>query len=77
MGKLSVNILVRQEKIGKKNFFIVNNEELGIADFGETLDLAISNFKKSLKMFLEAYPKKKKFLINQEEQPILVSKVLL
>ncbi len=77
MDKISINIIVRQEKIGKKNFFIVNNEELGISDFGENLDLAISNFKKSLNMFLDTYPQKRKILVSQEKQPILVSKVFL
>ncbi len=77
MDKLSVNILVRQEKIGNKNFFIVNNEELGVSDFGEDLNLAIGNFKKSLKMFLDVYPQKRKELIAQEKQPLLLSKVFL
>lgn len=77
MDKLSVNILVRQEKIGNKNFFIVNNEELGVSDFGEDLNLALANFRKSLKMFLDAYPQKRKTLIAQEKQPLLLSKVFL
>jgi len=65
MKKLSVNIAVREEKIDGKKVFIVNNEETGVADFGDTLDKAIDNFKKSLKLYLDTYPKKRKlFILN-------------
>ena len=74
---LSVNIIVREEKMGRKKVFIVNNEETGVADFGDTLDDAINNFKKSLKLYLEAYPKKKELLVEEEKEPILVSRILL
>ena len=33
--KLSVNILVRKEKMNNKKVFIINNEEIGVADFGD------------------------------------------
>jgi len=73
--KLPINILIREEEMEDKKVFIVNNEELGIADFGDTLDLALINFKKSLKMYLEAYPEKKKLFIEKEEAPVLMSKI--
>jgi len=75
MEKLSVNIAVREEKMNSKRVFIVNNEETGIADFGDTLNEAIDNFKKSLKLYLEAYPEKNKFFI--EKEPVLVSRIFL
>jgi len=75
--KLSINIFVREEQMDTKKVFIINNEEVGVADFGDTLDLAISNFKKSLKMYLETYPEKKKLLIEKEKEPILMSKIFL
>jgi len=58
--KLSLNIIVREEQMEDKKVFIVNNEELGVADFGDTLDEALKNFKISVKEYLEAYPKKKR-----------------
>ncbi len=73
---LSINISVREERMGKKKVFVVNNEEIGVADFGDTLDEAISNFKKSLKLYLEAYPEKKKIFVREEE-PVLVSRIFL
>jgi predicted RNase H-like HicB family nuclease len=73
--KISLNIVVRTEQMGKKKVFIVNNEELGIADFGDTLEKALGNFKKSAKIYLETYPSKKHELEKQE--PLLVSRIFL
>ena len=75
--KISINILVREEQMEDKKVFIVNNEELGISDFGDTLDEAIENFRRSINMYLEEYPEKKNLLIKQEENPVLVSKISL
>ena len=74
--EFGVNIVVREENENGKKVFIVNNEELGVADFGDTLDEAISNFRKSVVLYLEAYPEKKRLLIR-EEKPVLVSRILL
>ena len=46
-NEISLNIVVREENENGKKIFIVNNDELGVADFGDTLDEAINNFKKS------------------------------
>jgi predicted RNase H-like HicB family nuclease len=73
---LSINISVREEKQGKKKLFIVNNEELGVADFGESLEEAIDNFKKAVRLYLDAYPEKRKLLVK-EENPVLVSRIFL
>ena len=60
--KLGINIVIREEKMDDKTVFIVNNEETGIADFGDTLEEATENFKKSLELYLNTYPEKKKLL---------------
>ena len=77
MEKLSVNIAVREEQMNEKKVYIVNNEETGVADFGDTLEEAIGNFKKSLKLYLEAYPEKRKIFIEDEKEPVLVSRISL
>ncbi len=74
--EFGLNIVVREENEDGKKVFIVNNEELGVADFGDTLDEAISNFKKSVTLYLEAYPDKKK-LLAREQKPVLVSRIFL
>ena len=77
MEKLSVNILVREEQMEDKKVFIVNNEDTGVADFGDTLDEAIENFRKSLKLYLETYPQKKELFIDGAKEPILISRILV
>ena len=76
-NKLSINILVREEEMDGEKVIIVNNEETGISDFGDTLDEAISNFRKSMSMFLEEYPEKRELLIQKENKPLLISKIFL
>ena len=68
---VSLNIVVREENMGKKKVFIVNNEDLGVADFGDTLDSAIENFKKSVELFLDAYPEKREELKQEGNQHTL------
>ena len=76
MEKLSVNIIVREEKEDCRGMFVVNNEETGVADFGDNLEEAINNFRKSLKLYLEAYPEKKKLLMEEKEH-VLISRIFL
>ena len=76
-NNISLNIVVREEQMGKKKVFIVNNEELGVADFGDTLDGAIENFRKSVELFLDAYPAKRIELMQESNQPLLVSRIFL
>lgn len=73
----SVNITVREDKLEDRKVFVVNNEDTGIADFGDTLDEAIQNFKTSLREYLKVYPEKRNLLIEEQKEPILVSRVLI
>ena len=76
--KLGVNITIREEKMDDKTVFIVNNEDTGVADFGDTLEEAVENFKKSLELYLDTYPEKKELLIDEEaKKPLMVSRVFL
>ena len=74
---VGVTIVVREENMDNHKVFIVNNEELGVADFGDTLDEAIQNFRKSLQLYLETYPEKKNILIEKQDSPLLVSRIFL
>jgi len=71
-----VNIVVHEEKDGEKEYFIVHNEDLGVADFGNSLDEALDNFKKSMRLYLVTYPEKKKLLM-EEETPLFISRILI
>ncbi len=75
--KLGVNIVIRTEKMDDKTIFIVNNEDTGVADFGDSLEEAIDNFKKSLTLYLDAYPEKKDIFVKEEINPLMVSRILI
>jgi predicted RNase H-like HicB family nuclease len=77
MEELSLNIVVREEQMEDKKVFIVNNEELGVSDFGDTLDEALENFKRAVKLYLDTYPDKREALVKEKTQPILVSRILV
>jgi len=72
---LSINIVVREEDMDGKKVVIVNNEELGVADFEDNLNDAIKNFRISARMYLDTYPEKKKLL--EVKEPLLVSRIFL
>lgn len=77
-NKLGVDILVREENMDGKTVFIVNNEDTGIADFGDSLEEAIENFKKALELFLDTYPEKREIFIKKESKtPLMVSRIFL
>ena len=80
MRKISVNIIVREGEMARKKVFIISSEELQVSDFGETLDEAIKNFRKSANLFLDAYPERRSELIKEAEKeiaPPLISKIFL
>ena len=74
--ELGLNIIVREDEEDGRKVIVVNNEELGIADFGDTLDEALENFKKSMQLYLEAYPEKRALLVSKEK-PIFVSRIFI
>lgn len=74
---LSINIVVREEDMDGKKVVIVNNEELGVSDFGDNLNEAIKNFRISARMYLNTYPDKKKLLEEEQKEPLLVSRIFL
>lgn len=75
--EIGLNIIVREEDEDGKKVFIVNNEDFGIADFGDTLDEAMDNFKKSMKLYLETYPEKRMLLVRKDKNPLFVSRIFI
>ncbi|MBS3081051.1 type II toxin-antitoxin system HicB family antitoxin [Candidatus Pacearchaeota archaeon] len=45
-----------------KKVFVVDCLELGISDFGETIDEALNNLKEAIKLLLEEAPEKRELL---------------
>ena len=74
-NKLSCNISIHEEDLDRKRVFVVECEELGISDFGESIEEATDNLKKGIAFLLESAPEKKDLLIKPE--PLMVSRLFL
>jgi predicted RNase H-like HicB family nuclease len=73
---LSFNVSIHEEELpDKTRVFVVEAEELGISDFGETLEKAIRNLKNAVQLLLEEAPEKREFLEKQE--PLMVTRIFL
>jgi len=74
--KLSCSVSVHEEKLSDgKKVFVVECTELGVGDHGETLDEALSNLKKGIKLLLEEAPEKQELL--KKEEPLMVTRLFL
>lgn len=73
--ELSCNISILTEKMGKKTFYIARCEELGVSDFGDTIEEAIKNLRISLGLLIKHDPSKADFL--KKEKPLLTTRILL
>jgi len=73
--KLSCNISIHEEDMDGKMVFVVDCEELGISDFGNTINEATENLKKGISLLLESAPEKKELLVNPE--PLMVTRLFL
>ena len=74
-NRLSCSISIHEEKQDGKNVFVVECIELGISDFGDTIDEAVNNLKSGIHLLLEEAPEKKELLEKQE--PLMVSRLFL
>ena len=73
--KLSCNVSVHEEEQDGKRVFVVDCIELGISDFGDTLDEAFDNLKKGVSLLLEEVPEKRSLLIKKE--PVMLTRLFL
>jgi predicted RNase H-like HicB family nuclease len=73
--KLSCGVSVHEEELDGKRVFVVDCIELGINDFGDSVDEALDNLKKGINLLLEEAPEKKELL--KKEAPVLVTRMLL
>jgi len=73
--KLSCNVSVHEEELEGKKVFVVECVELGVSDFGNTLDEALGNLKNAITLLLEEAPEKRESLVKQE--PLMVTRLFL
>jgi predicted RNase H-like HicB family nuclease len=72
---LSCNVSIHEEELNGKKVFVAECVDLGISDFGENLNEALSNLKKGINLLLEESPEKKESLFNPE--PLMITRVFL
>lgn len=73
--KLSCNVSIHGEELEGEKVFVVECAELGISDFGSSLDEALENLKKGIHLLLEEAPKKKELL--KKDEPVMVTRIFL
>jgi predicted RNase H-like HicB family nuclease len=61
-SKLSCNVTMHEEMLEGKKVFVADCIELGISDFGDTVQQAITNLKEAILLVLEEAPEKRELL---------------
>ena len=74
-AKLSCNVSILTENMGKKKVYLARCEELGISDFGDSIGEALKNLKSGLNLLLKHDPEKANFL--KKEEPLLTTRIFL
>ena len=76
MGEqLTFSLTLHEEELEGKNVFVADCIELGVSDFGDSIDEAIGNLKNGISLLLEEVPEKKRLL--QKNEPVFVTRVAL
>lgn len=76
---LNYRILVEKEKTKKGDVYVSYVPSLGISDFGKTIDEAVTNTEKAIKIYLETLSRLKKEIpqVDSEEYYIVNKKIVL
>ena len=74
-GQLTFSVTLHEEELEGRNVFVADCIELGISDFGDSIDEVIDNLKNSITLLLEEAPEKKRLL--QRNEPVLITRVAL
>ncbi len=74
-NEISFSAVLHEEELDGKVVFVADCVELGVSDFGDSVDESLNNLKKGISLLLEEAPEKKSLLIKKE--PVLVTRVVL
>ncbi len=75
MEEVSFSAVLHEEDLDGKHVFVADCVELGVSDFGDSVDESLSNLKKGVSLLLEEAPEKRVLLKTKE--PVLVTRVVL
>jgi len=73
--RLSCSVSIHEEIMDGEKVFVAECAELGVSDFGESVEEALNNLKRGINLLLEEAPEKKKLL--EKEEPTLVTRIFL
>lgn len=64
--KLSCNVEIHEEELDGGIVYVAECIELGVSDFGESVDEALKNLKNAIYLLLEEAPEKQVLLTQQK-----------
>jgi len=73
--EISFSAVLHEEELDGNTVFVADCVELGVSDFGDSVDESLNNLKKGISLLLEEAPEKKVLLSKKE--PVLVTRVVL
>lgn len=73
--KLSFNVELHEELLEGRKVFVAECIELGVSDFGDSVDEALAHLKEGVALLLEECPEKKDLL--RREEPVLMTRIAL
>ena len=74
-SKLSCGVSIHEEELEGKKVYVAECAELGISDFGESIDETLDNLKEAINLVIEEAPEKAELLEKQE--PLLITRLFL
>lgn len=74
-NRLSCSVSIHEEDMDGKKVFVADCVELGISDFGESLDETLNNLKDAVSLLLEEAPEKTDLL--KKNRPVFVTRLPL
>jgi len=73
--EISFSAVLHEEELDGNNVFVADCVELGVSDFGNSVDESLDNLKRGISLLLEEAPEKKVLL--RKKEPILITRVVL
>ena len=73
--EVSFSVVLHEEELDGKPVFVADCVELGVNDFGDTIDESLDNLKRGISLLLEEAPEKKVLL--RKKEPVLITRMAL
>ena len=70
---LNYRVIVESELLKKKTIYVAYAPSLGISDFGETIDLAVANIEKAIKIYLDTLSDLKKPIPEPDREEYFIT----